>query len=145
MTSYVSADLRRLVAARAGSLCEYCLIHEADTWFGCQIDHVISEKHGGQTSADNLAYACIFCNRAKGTDLGSIAKISGDLVRFFNPRVDRWSEHFRLSGARIESLTNIGEVTSRIFGFNSVERLLEREALRVARRFPCAEAAARLH
>ena len=144
MTSYVSADLRRLVAARADSLCEYCLIHEADTWFGCQIDHVISEKHGGQTSAENLAYACIFCNRAKGTDLGSIAEHSGDLVRFFNPRVDRWSDHFRISGARIEALTDIGAVTTRIFGFNSIERLLEREALRAARRFPCPEAAARL-
>jgi hypothetical protein len=144
MTSYVSADLRRLVAARADGLCEYCLIHETDTWFGCQIDHVISEKHGGQTLAENLAYACTFCNRAKGTDLGSIAEISSNLVRFFNPRVDRWADHFRLSGARIEPSTEIGEVTVRIFGFNTVERLLEREALRAVRRFPCKEAAARL-
>ncbi len=44
MTSYVSAELRRLVAARAQGLCEYCLIHESDTFVGCQIDHVISEN-----------------------------------------------------------------------------------------------------
>ena len=44
MTSYVSAELRRLVAARANGVCEYCLIHETDTWLGCQIDHVISEN-----------------------------------------------------------------------------------------------------
>ena len=24
------------------------------------VDHIISEKHGGPTQADNLAYACVF-------------------------------------------------------------------------------------
>jgi len=62
MTTYISADLRLLVAARAALLCEYCLIHEEDTYLGCQIDHVISEKHRGATVAENLAYACTFCN-----------------------------------------------------------------------------------
>ncbi len=144
MTSYVTADLRRLVVARADSLCEYCLIHESDTWLGCQIDHVISEKHGGLTGADNLAYACVFCNRGKGTDLGPIAESSGNFVRFFNPRVDRWSDHFRIIGDRIEPLTETGEVTVRILDFNSAERLLEREALCAVGRFPSPEALARM-
>ncbi len=55
MSSYVSADLRRLVTSRAQSLCEYCLIHEDDTYLGCQVDHVISEKHGGPTELENPA------------------------------------------------------------------------------------------
>ena len=59
MSSYVPAALRRLVEARAHGLCEYRLIDQADTFFGCQIEHVIAEKHGGPTSADNLAYACV--------------------------------------------------------------------------------------
>lgn len=136
MTSYISAELRRLVIVRAGGLCEYCLIHEADTWLGCQIDHVISEKHGGPTTADNLAYACVFCNRRKGTDLGSIVQQSGAFVRFFNPRTDRWSAHFRVNGALVESLTEIGEVTLKILDMNSAERLLERAALLAIGRFP---------
>jgi ATP-binding cassette subfamily F protein uup len=41
-TSYISAELRRLVVARAESLCEYCLIHEDDTFFGCEVDHIIT-------------------------------------------------------------------------------------------------------
>jgi 5-methylcytosine-specific restriction endonuclease McrA len=69
MTSYISADLRQLVASRAAHRCEYCLIDEDDTYLGCQVDHIISEKHGGPTLADNLAYACAFCNRAKGSDM----------------------------------------------------------------------------
>ncbi len=56
MSSYVSADLRRLVASRAYHVCEYCLIHESDTYLGCHIDHIISEKHGGLTEAENLCF-----------------------------------------------------------------------------------------
>ena len=63
MTSYVSADLRRLVESRASHICEYCLIHAEDTYLGCQVDHIISEKYGGLTQAENLGYACTFCNR----------------------------------------------------------------------------------
>lgn len=58
---YVSVELRRLVALRADYLCEYCLIPEADVLRN-QVDHIISVKHGGATTADNLCYACIFCN-----------------------------------------------------------------------------------
>lgn len=88
---YISVELRRLVVARADDLCEYCLIAEADT-LGCQVDHIISVKHGGATTADNLCYACIFCNLQKGTDLGSINWRTVELVRFFNPRRDFWAD-----------------------------------------------------
>jgi hypothetical protein len=134
--TYVPADLRRLVEARAEGLCEYCLIADEDTYLGCQVDHIISEKHGGPTEADNLAVACTYCNQAKGSDLGSLQPGTNQLVRFFNPRTDRWGEHFRLVGDRIEALTPIGEATARIFGFNRHERLLERRTLRELGRYP---------
>jgi hypothetical protein len=121
--------LRRLVANRADYICEYCLVSEVDRSSGCQVDHIISVKHGGSTTADNLCYACIFCNLQKGTDLGSINWRTGELVRFFNPRRDFWGEHFRLDEAVIQPLTDIGEVTTRILDFNADERLVERQAL----------------
>ena len=114
MTRYVRADLRRLVETRANRLCGYCLIHEDDTYLGCQVDHIIAEKHGGATDADNLGYACTFCNRTKGTDIGSIAPSTGEFTRIFNPRTDRWSDHFSLSGVVIEPRTPIGETTARV-------------------------------
>jgi hypothetical protein len=40
-------------------------------------DHIIAEKHGGVTDADNLAYACVVCSTAKGSDLGSIGVTLG--------------------------------------------------------------------
>lgn len=94
--TYVNAELRNLVQTRAEFLCEYCLIAEEDTGLGCEVDHIISEKHGGLTIEENLAVACVYCNQAKGSDIGSIILQSGEFVRFFNRRIDRWSEHFRL-------------------------------------------------
>ncbi len=137
-TDYVSAELRRLVISRADSLCEYCLLHADDTFFGCEVDHIISLKHGGLTREENLAYACLFCNRNKGSDIASIIPGTDERVRFFNPRTDLWHDHFRLGTDRIMivPLTSIGEATSRIFGFNSSERLLEREALFLSGRYP---------
>jgi hypothetical protein len=51
VTRYISLELRRLVANRADSLCEYCLIPDADG-VGFQIDHIISVKHGGVTTIE---------------------------------------------------------------------------------------------
>jgi hypothetical protein len=144
MSSYVSAALRRLVAVRADCLCEYCLIHEDDAVFGCEVDHIISEKHGGATDAENLAYACAFCNRAKGSDIGSIVPGTGRFVRFFNPRTDRWAEHFTLDGVTIVPLSDVGEVTTRILDFNNSDRLLERQTIQEVGRYPSAAAVARM-
>ncbi len=128
MTRWISTELRQTIADRANNLCEYCLIAEVDTFYGCEVDHIISLKHRGYSDPDNLAYACAPCNRAKGSDIASISA-SGELTRFYNPRTDRWNEHFRLEGASIQPLTIIGEVTVRILGFNDGARLHERDDL----------------
>jgi hypothetical protein len=128
MPRWISAELRQTVADRAKQSCEYCLIAEADTFYGCEVDHIISLKHGGSSDSHNLAYACALCNRAKASDVGSIAT-TGEFTRFFNPRTDSWSEHFLLEGSSIRPLTAIGEVTERIFGFNQSARLHEREEM----------------
>lgn len=144
MSRYISDDLRRLVVERAAYLCEYCLIHEDDTIFGCEVDHVIGIKHGGPTQADNLAFACFFCNRLKGSDVGSIYWDTGELIRFFNPRTDRWADHFRQDGERIEPLTPMGSITARILAFNDGDRLLERRTLIAVGRYPTAPARVRM-
>lgn len=144
ISSYVSAELRRRISERADRLCEYCLVHEDETFFGCQVDHVISEKHGSETVPDNLSFACAFCNRSKGTDIGSLSRRNRKLTRFFNPRSDRWADHFRLDAATILPLTEIGEVTATILGFNSVDRILERNALIEIGRYPSRTALRRM-
>ena len=134
--TYVSVALRQFVRTRASRLCEYCLIREEDTYFGCQVDHIISEKHGGATHENNLAYACSYCNRNKGSDIGSIVWETHRFCRFFNPRVDQWRDHFRLDGVRIAALTPIGKVTVGILDFNHVDRLVERAELAALGDYP---------
>lgn len=138
-TTYISAELRRRVVSRAGNCCEYCLIHEDDTFFGCHVDHIISEKHGGLTTADNLALACSVCNLRKGSDIASLTP-GGVLTRLYHPRTDIWAQHFALLGAIIEPLTSIGEVTIFLLQLNTSERTLERQELMEIERYPGAEA-----
>ena len=94
---------------RAMFRCENCLLHQDDAGFPHEVDHIISRQHGGETITDNLAYACMVCNRYKGSNIASVAP-SGDLAPLFNPRLDRWNDHFRLNGAAIEPLGLVGEV-----------------------------------
>lgn len=128
MSRYVSHELRKFVAERAGFLCEYCLVSEEDTFVGCQVDHIISLKHGGKTTKENLAFACAVCNRNKGSDIGSITA-AGVFTRFYNPRTDIWSEHFEIKDEKIEPISEIGEVTANVLEFNHIERYLERRIL----------------
>jgi hypothetical protein len=125
--TYISAELRRLVVSRARRRCEYCLVFEDDTYVGFQIDHIISEKHEGPTEADNLALACLFCNLNKGSDIGSLDD-AGVFTRLFHPRQDRWDEHFRFDGPRIEGITTIGAVTAKLLRLNETHRVEERKA-----------------
>lgn len=93
---------------RAGHRCEYCLIYEQDAGFPHQVDHIVSRKHSGSSTADNLALACIICNRYKGSDVASINPGSGQVVRLFHPRHDQWADHFRIQAEVIEALTEVG-------------------------------------
>jgi hypothetical protein len=134
--AYIPAELRRRVTTRARRFCEYCLVHEDDLYFGCEADHIISIKHGGTTTEENLALACLPCNRSKGSDIGSL--VHDRFTRFYNPRTDRWFDHFEIApdGIHIAALSEIGSATVRILGFNLPERLDERALLRAIGRFP---------
>ena len=102
--TYISVSLRRMVFERADGNCEYCLIPDALVLASHQVDHVISEKHGGETVSENLALSCSFCNQAKGSDIGSIDFESGEYVRFYHARRDRWMEHFTIDAVTGEIL-----------------------------------------
>ncbi len=132
----IPTALRRLVHEWAGGRCEYCLYPQAASFLTFEIEHIIAEKHGGGTFADNLALACPYCNRFKGTDLGSLDPETGQLVSFFNPRTQRWGDHFRLDGATIVPLTPEGRVTVAILQLNHPDRVVERQSLIRAGEYP---------
>ena len=132
MADAISQQLRREIRARANGRCEYCRILEKLLLAGCEVDHIVSRKHGGITELSNLALSCARCNRAKGTDIGSIHPGATAFVRLFNPRLDRWDEHFVMDGPRIVGVTPVGQVTVKLLRFNDNERLLERLLLQQA-------------
>jgi len=82
MTTRPTAELRRQVVERAGHCCEYCLLPQELAASTPQVDHVIAEKHGGQTVIENLALSCTVCNRRKGVrpSLSSTVRASSVMV-----------------------------------------------------------------
>jgi len=136
MSLYIPEALRQWVFDRAHGCCEYCLMAEEDTFLIHELDHIISIKHGGETTPDNLALACFYCNRYKGTDIASLDPVTGALTPLFNPRTHLWSEHFRLDEWRIKPLTPEGRVTERVLQLNHPDRQLERRLLLAEGRYP---------
>ena len=127
--TYIPVALRRQVYERAKGYCEYCLIPDAATFAPHEIDHIIAEKHGGRTEAENLALSCTLCNKHKGSDLASVDPETGEIVPLYNPRQNLWNEHFCLSGAEFVPLTAIGRVTIQLLQLNRSDRVEERQLL----------------
>mgnify|MGYP000618454203 CR=1 FL=1 len=127
--AYISVNLRKQVVKRAQGCCEYCLIPEMAVLFAHQIDHIIAEKHGGLTEDNNLALACVLCNKYKGSDIASLDVDSDEVVRLFHPRRDIWKQHFVLSTGEMKPLSAIGRVTVNLLQCNRAERVAERSLL----------------
>ena len=134
--TYIPDKLRVLVYQRAAGRCEYCLIHNQDTYKQHEVDHIVAEKHGGVTDADNLCLSCFDCNRHKGSDLASLDLDSQQVVLLFHPRRDSWVTNFALEKALIVPQSPQGRATIRLLQFNTPRRLAEREALHVMGQYP---------
>jgi hypothetical protein len=116
-----------LVRNRAGGRCEYCGTLEATSPLKFHIEHAIPRQHRGGSSSKNLALACGFCNRHKGPNLSGIDPQTGDVVALFNPRLQRWSVHFRLRGAKIVGLTGCGRASVLTLAMNHPVQLAVRK------------------
>jgi hypothetical protein len=78
-----------------------------------EIEHIIPLAKGGQDRESNLWLACPICNRHKSDKIAGIDATTGKSVPLFNPRKQKWFEHFRWSedGLRIIGLTPVGRAT----------------------------------
>jgi len=123
----MDAVLRQLVWQRAAQRCEYCQVPADVALLPFQIDHIIAEKHGGLTVADNLALSCERCNSHKGPNIAG--HFEGRLVPLFNPRQDRWVDHFAWAGPVLVGKTPVGRVTIDVLAINLPYRIALRAAL----------------
>ena len=132
----MKADLARRVRRRARYRCEYCQLPQSAVQFRHQVDHIIADQHEGGDEPSNLALACAHCNRHKGPNLSGLAPVTRELTRLYNPRQDRWREHFAWQGAVLIGLTAVGRTTIQVLAINDREMIEARETLIAEGRFP---------
>lgn len=89
----------------------------------------MAEQHGGATEAENLAFACCFCNRYKGPNLSGVDRVNQRVVRLFNPRSQQWNDHFRWEGAVLVGRTEVGRATIATLCINRSDAVAVRELL----------------
>ena len=130
----MDAVLQQFVWQRAGYRCEYCHVLAEIALLPFQIDHIIAEKHGGPTTAENLALSCERCNSHKGPNIAGY--LEGNHVPLFNPRQDRWVDHFAWSGPVLVGKTPVGTVTIAVLAINLPYRIALRAALIEEGSFP---------
>jgi hypothetical protein len=92
------------------------------------VEHIVPRARGGKSQSDNLAWACPGCNLRKSDRMEAPDPQTGQLVRLFNPRCDRWSDHFQWDGYLVVPLTSIGRATVSALDFNHPRRVRIRQA-----------------
>lgn len=118
-----------LVWARASDACEYCQLPQSLSSIPFEIDHIIAQKHGGTSQADNLALSCFYCNSYKGPNIAGFHAGAGRVLRLYHPRKDRWERHFRWNGPELEGRTGIGLVTIAVLSINHPDAVVVRASL----------------
>ncbi len=84
------------------------------------MDHIIPLSIGGSDNLENLALACFHCNRRKTNRVLATVRETNEKVSLFNPRQERWNEHFIWSedGLLIVGLTPRGQATVEALALN---------------------------
>jgi HNH endonuclease len=137
-SEHVPAALRRQVRARARGLCEYCPCSAHFTTAAFHCEHIRPREAGEETTLDNLAWACPWCNAHKYTKIDAPDPQTGRIVPLFNPRRQRWSRHFAWNEdfMVIIGRTAIGRATVAALSLNRPELLNLRRVLRTVGEHP---------
>ena len=110
--AYIPLSSQRAIRHRANGQCEYC---QAQELIGVLlvVDHIKPLSYGGETDIENLCLACFHCNSYKSDFRTGIDLETQHESPLFNPRLDRWSDHFVWVAAGLEmtGLTPIGRAT----------------------------------
>ena len=107
------------------------------------VDHVIPQAtwlesappDSGLNDPDNLAAACYQCNIiGKRAYTRGVDPLSGVEVELFNPRRERWSDHFAWSQdyLTLKGKTSIGWATIAVLQLNGPKYRAQRRLLRLA-------------
>jgi hypothetical protein len=92
------------------------------------VEHIVPVSAGGSDEPANLAWACPSCNLKKSNRLVALDPETEDEVVLFNPRTDRWDDHFIWAGYTVVGRTPQGRALVAAFDLNHPRRLPIREA-----------------
>jgi hypothetical protein len=120
-----AAAFREKVAARAGHSCEYCQIPGQASFAAHELDHVISLKHGGETTGQSRLLLHSL-QPPQVSDLSSLDPATGQLAPLFHPRRDHWHEHFEPRNGELVGLIPSGRANTYLLRLNHPQRVQER-------------------
>lgn len=121
MSDKLPSLLRRRLIEADDHCCAYCQTCAATTGQPLTLDHILPRVQGGQTTFDNLCFACRQCNEFKGAQTSGVDPLTGERTPLFHPRLQRWEEHFAWdgSGSQLLGLTATGRATIVTLNMNS--------------------------
>ncbi len=116
----VNEATKKLVRQRAKFLCEYCHSSEQASAALFSIDHIMPQSLGGSDHPDNLALACQRCNGYRYNFTTGIDPETAQMLPLFNPRQQKWYEHFIWSADRLKiiGITSVVRATSNRLDLN---------------------------
>ncbi len=119
----VPLALGRRVRQQARQRCGYCLASEILLGMPLEFEHLLPVVAGGLTIEENLWLACRRCNHFKGAQIQAFDPQTGAWVALFNPRLQRWHEHFGWSkgGTQIIGKSACGRATVFALNMNNPE------------------------
>ncbi len=121
------AQIVRLVEDRARGACEYCRMLEILQLAPYHVEHIVPKSKNGSDDPENLAWSCGACNLAKSNRTRLVDPATGEEVPFFNPRSDRWDEHFEWGGYKLIGRTSVGRALIVGLDLNHMDRLYIRQ------------------
>lgn len=111
--SHIPVAVVARVRAAARDRCGYCRASQKYVLGPLELDHIVPVSGGGGDEESNLWLACSVCNSHKSGKMTGVDPESGAVLPLFNPRSQRWADHFRWSedGIRVVGRTPTGRAT----------------------------------
>lgn len=117
----ITEALRREIRDVAGQRCGYCLSRQDLVLGVLEIEHIVPLTKGGTDEKANLWLSCSLCNRYKATQIAASDPQTDATVPLFNPRKDKWHDHFDWSsdGVLVLGSTARGRATIQALRLNN--------------------------
>lgn len=121
--TFIPERVRQRVADASRFRCGYCLTSQRIIGPLLEIEHIVPEARGGTSEETNLFLACPRCNGYKSDRIEAVDPDTGKVAPLFNPRIQRWEEHFGWvdGGALVRGKTPEGRATVAALSMNNAQ------------------------